>query len=80
MLYLNFYSNFYIYIFLFSSKRRRNWEILQLRTEQMKLKREQQSSEKSPSWQRTQRWLKKLQSKYDQIKKNSKTLTTESSK
>ncbi|XP_016656123.1 PHD finger protein 14-like isoform X3 [Acyrthosiphon pisum] len=59
-------------------KRKRNWEILQLRTKQMKLKREQQSSEKSLSWQRNQRWLKKLQSKYDQMKKISKPLITES--
>jgi len=46
----------------------------------MKLKREQQSSEKPLSWQRNQRWLKKLQSKYDQMKKISKPLITESSK
>lgn len=45
----------------------------------MKLKREQQSSEKSLSWQRNQQWLKKLQSKYDEMKKISKTLITESS-
>jgi len=43
----------------------------------MKLKREQQSSEKSPAWLRTRRWLKKLQFKYDQLKKTSKTQTTE---
>jgi len=47
----------------------------------MKLKHEQQSLEKSPSWQRNQRWLRKLQSKYDQTKKISKTPpATESSK
>jgi len=46
----------------------------------MKLKREQLSSENSPAWQRTRRWLKKLQSKYDQMKKTSRTLATESSK
>lgn len=45
----------------------------------MKLKREQQSLEKSPSWQRNQQWLKKLQFKYDEMKKVSKT-PTESSK
>jgi len=46
----------------------------------MKLKREQLLLEKSPSWQRNQQWLKKLQSKYDQMKKNRITQITESSK
>ncbi|XP_022181600.1 PHD finger protein 14-like isoform X2 [Myzus persicae] len=60
---------------LIVKKKKRNWEILQLRTKQMKLKREQQSLEKSPSWQRNQQWLKKLQFKYDEMKKVSKTPT-----
>lgn len=77
--FLNKNFNYYTCTFLFSRKRKRNWEILQLRIKQMKLKREQQSSEKPLSWQRNQQWLKKLQSKYDQMKKVSKTLITESS-
>lgn len=41
----------------------------------MELKRKQQSSEKSTIWQRNQQWLKRLQSKDDQMKdeENSKT-------
>lgn len=38
----------------------------------MKLLREQQSSEKSATWQRNQRRLEKLRSKYYEIKKISK--------
>lgn len=60
-------------IYIFSRKRKRNWEILQLRTKQMKLLREQQSSEKSATWQRNQRRLEKLRSKYYEMKKISKT-------
>lgn len=65
------------YLYIFLRKRKRNWEILQLRTNQMKLLREQQSSEKSATWQRNQQRLGKLRSKYYQLKKNIK---TESSK
>jgi len=45
----------------------------------MELKRKQQSSEKSTIWQRNQQWLKRLQSKYDQVKdeENSKTEPSE---
>jgi len=64
-------------IFIFLRKRKRNWEILQLRTKQMKLLREQQSSEKSATWQRNQRRLEKLRSKYYEMKKIN---ITESSK
>jgi len=39
----------------------------------MKLLREQQSSEKSATWQRNQRRLEKLRSKYYEMKKISKT-------
>jgi len=44
----------------------------------MKLKSEQQFIEKPLSWQRNQQWLKKLQSKYNQMKKISKPLTKSS--
>uniref|UniRef100_A0A2S2QKR8 PHD finger protein n=1 Tax=Sipha flava TaxID=143950 RepID=A0A2S2QKR8_9HEMI len=57
---------------LVAKKRKRNWEILQLRTKQMKLLREEQSSEKSATWQRNQRRLEKLRSKYYQLKKINK--------
>lgn len=60
-------NNLYI-----NRKRKRNWEILQLRTKQMKLLREEQSIEKSATWQRNQRRLGKLRSKYYQMKKISK--------
>jgi len=43
----------------------------------MKLKHEQLSSEKSTTWQRNQRWLKRLRSKYEQTKEIS--IKTESS-
>ncbi|XP_060867719.1 PHD finger protein 14 isoform X1 [Metopolophium dirhodum] len=65
---------------LVAKKRKRNWEILQLRTKQMKLLREQQSSEKSATWQRNQRRLEKLRSKYYEMKKISITESTFKSK
>ncbi|XP_025206271.1 PHD finger protein 14-like [Melanaphis sacchari] len=65
---------------LLVKKKKRNWEILQLRTKQMKLRREQQSLEKSTSWQRNQQWLGKLRSKYNQMKKLSQTDSTIKSK
>ncbi|CAH1733453.1 unnamed protein product [Aphis gossypii] len=60
---------------LLAKRKNRNWQILQLITKQMELKRKQQSSEKSTIWQRNQQWLKRLQSKDDQMKdeENSKT-------
>ncbi|VVC34294.1 Hypothetical protein CINCED_3A006531 [Cinara cedri] len=57
---------------LVAKKRKRNWDILQKRTKQMKLLREQQSSEKSATWLRNQRRLEKLRSKYYEMKKITK--------
>lgn len=48
-----------------------NWEILQLRTKQMKLFHEQQFTEKKAKWQRNQPVLEQLQSKNNQMKKYS---------
>ncbi|XP_050433269.1 PHD finger protein 14 isoform X2 [Adelges cooleyi] len=53
---------------LIAKKRKRNWEALQLRTRQMKILREEQAIEKSGTWQRNQRRLEKLRSKYYQSK------------
>ncbi|XP_026817190.1 PHD finger protein 14-like isoform X1 [Rhopalosiphum maidis] len=66
---------------LIAKNKKRNWQILQLRTNQMKLKREQLSSEKSTTWERNQRWLRRLRSKYEQTKQISiKTESTFKSK